>query len=221
MEPAENLVRTLKILELLSNKKNGKTALDIGCGDGRHVQYLDRHGFQTHATDVGKEALNLSLQRDYENNPEFHLLPLSTVANDKIKNNFFDLIVCWETIHWFGGRSVILKQLKELKKLLQREGTVIFTLVKEDDFRLLGSTPVEDHLFQLDIKERQGCLMYMEDRDGYMDLIGEAGFTVNYLGWYSHGRSNNYHSGELDFGDQGSFSMYVFACQAVDDPGLR
>ena len=63
--------------------------------------------------------------------------------------------------------------------------------------------------------------MYMEDRDGYMDLIDEAGFTVNYLGWYSHGRSNNHHSGELDFGDQGSFSMYVFACQAVDDPGLR
>ena len=219
MLPAENLVRPLKLLGLLpQDKEKEKIALDIGCGDGRHVQYLDQHGFKVHATDVGEQAIQLSKQRKYSNKPTFHLLPLSSTTNNEISKNKFDVIICWETIHWFGGRNVILRELKTIKSMLKSAGTFVFTLVKEDDYRLSNSTLADKQgcLHRIYLPERKDCLMYQEDFNGYTNLIKSAGLEINYVGWYSWGR-HNVSNNELNFGSSGVFSMYVIACQITGE----
>jgi tellurite methyltransferase len=41
---------------------NGQNVLDVGCGSGRHVVYLARHGFSVYGLDNAPEGLNITRQ---------------------------------------------------------------------------------------------------------------------------------------------------------------
>jgi len=47
-------------LKILADEKNVKSILDVGCGTGRLVKFLNKNGYETHGCDTSEEALKIA-----------------------------------------------------------------------------------------------------------------------------------------------------------------
>ncbi len=80
--PSKKLVHALCFTQ-------GKNALDIACGAGKHATYLAKQGFNVDAMDISQVALDILNQKNLDNITT-HLVDLEGFIP---KENFYDLIV--------------------------------------------------------------------------------------------------------------------------------
>ena len=102
---------------------------------------------------------------------------------------------------------------------MNQNSKFIFTLVRENDYRLINSIPIKNSpgLKVIKIKERKECLLYQESMEEYELLIKEIGLNIKYLGWYSYGRclidNKEYIEEEMStLNPDMSMSFYVYWC---------
>lgn len=86
-EPSEKLVALLAQIE-------GKTALDVACGAGKHSIYLAKNGFNVKAIDIAQVALDNLNQKGF-NNITTECIDLDNYTPNKrydliVKSNFLD-----------------------------------------------------------------------------------------------------------------------------------
>ena len=185
--PSEHLIRALYLMGANNPQNINSRAIDIGCGNGRHCKLLSSLDYKVIGTDVTKSALNLSKTMKYQTQVDFiECKPNLLIKDPSITKYQYDLIVCWETIHWLGSKQLIIDTLSSAKQLIKEDGNLIFTFVREDDYRILNSTPVKDsHGCKIiSSPERKDCIIYQEAMEDYEALIKELGLTIKYLGWY-------------------------------------
>ncbi len=130
-------------LEVLSElvSPEGKSALDIGCGDGALLRALMRRGL---AEGVGLEPADQQLQRATagEPLPNLRFLPGRGEALD-FPDESFDLVIYFNSLHHLN-ESVIDRALTEAGRVL-REGGFLYVaepVAEGSHFSLLQ--PVED-----------------------------------------------------------------------------
>ncbi len=121
--PDENLVRLLK-------KHPGQSALDLGCGSGRHIPLLRDCGYEAvHATDVSETALELCRKR-------FRYAVFHPLESRMLKRNRFeiplpeesmDTVIAWGVLH-YNPNEMIDSMLKEVVRILKQGGRFLGTL---------------------------------------------------------------------------------------------
>ena len=119
MSPAENFIRIFKI-NFENNKK--LRCLDFGCGDGRHTEFLIQNGCKVLATDISTAAINLTKLRLPKFNNFYKYESLEDFKSNIRKKKKFDLIVCWETIHFLGDLNKIINLISIFKKIFKKKG---------------------------------------------------------------------------------------------------
>tara|TARA_B100000575_G_scaffold89589_1_gene71048 strand:- start:79 stop:792 length:714 start_codon:yes stop_codon:yes gene_type:complete len=210
MEPAENFIRIFKMNFLNKKKLN---CLDFGVGDGRHTKFLLKKKHKVLATDVSKTAISLSKKniKKFDN----YLILRNDNYEQLLRFKKFDLIVCWETIHWIGDFDKIKYLLNIFKKSLNRKGNIIVTFPAEDHYLTRKSNKlVRKHTFKIKQIERKGALICAPKLNILKKIFKDNQLKILQIFKYSHGRlifnntKNDMKSGGLK--KNSMFSMYAF-----------
>lgn len=137
--------RLKTIVSLLPDQSSFKI-LDAGCGEGHLLELLNQFNSQNeyYGVDLTQEALVKAQERC----PLAHLSQ-ADLKNIKFPDNFFDFIVCTETLeHIDDYKKVII----ELKRVLKPGGRLIITFPNEILWTIsrffLGRRPIKvvDHI---------------------------------------------------------------------------
>ncbi|WP_207696120.1 hypothetical protein DOK67_0000679 [Enterococcus sp. DIV0212c] len=86
--------------EVMSLAKDGKMALDLCAGGGRHSKYLVENGFEVFAVDRNAIAIQ-ELKKYGENNPLLKVINSDAVEYLKKDNHLYDLIIVFDCVHHF------------------------------------------------------------------------------------------------------------------------
>jgi len=210
MEPAENFIRIFKMNFL---KKKNLHCLDFGVGDGRHTKFLLKKKYKVLATDISGEAINLSKKniKNFKN----YLIFKDANYEKLLSFNRFDLIVCWETIHWLGDFGKIINLINIFKKCLNRNGKVIITFPAEDHYLINNHNQLlKTNTYKIKQIERRDAIICAPKLNNLKKMFKENNLKILQIFRYSHGRiffnkiNNEMKSSGIK--KNSMFSMYAF-----------
>lgn len=116
------------VVQLISRLKQQRveTALDIGCGIGRHVLALAAEGLKTHAMDSSPEATEACRTRLREEGLAA-TIAIAEVQALPYPGEFCDFVLCWNVIY-HSTRKGIVESLSEIARVLRSDGLLCLTL---------------------------------------------------------------------------------------------
>ncbi len=104
-------------VESFCGDRRADTALDVGCGNGRHVELLAEHADRVIGLDASRELLAIARDRV----PEAEFLE-GDAASLPIRDGSVGLAVYVATLHHLPTRRLRRRSLDELARVLGREG---------------------------------------------------------------------------------------------------
>jgi len=108
---------------------NVRKLLDLGCGSGRYTAYLAKKGFATYGIDISDEAIRIARSRLEKEGLHAELRVGSIYRKLPYKDNFFDAIVCIQTLH-HARIGDIQKAIDEMGRVLKPSGLAFVTVRK-------------------------------------------------------------------------------------------
>jgi SAM-dependent methyltransferase len=100
---------------------NIENVLDYGCGAGRSTRFLKRLGFEAVGVDVSQEMLEQARSKDPSG--QYHHIPSGHLP---FEDSEFDLVFSSFVFLEISRIEEIESVLKEMKRVLRKDGTVIF-----------------------------------------------------------------------------------------------
>lgn len=117
-------------------KKNNIKILDVGCGFGNNLILFNKKNNQIFGTEVTTKTAKFT--KDYLKSIDIDAKILKG-TNSKLpfKDNFFDLLLSINTLHYEKTSKDIIKSLQEYNRVLKKNGKVIIFTVgpKHDIFK--------------------------------------------------------------------------------------
>ena len=107
--------------------KTGDTVLDIACGSGYGTKLLANvKNSHIYGCDISKDAIEYAEKHYHGNNIIYEIQNISKL---KYSDNFFDCIVCFETIEHVPDYE---KAIKEFTRVLKKNGILIISTPNKD-----------------------------------------------------------------------------------------
>ena len=125
ISPQEDMTKTIKLFK----KFNVKRVLDLGCGSGRHLVYLAKHGFDVYGFDIAKHGIKIAREWLKKEKFKSSLKVGDIYGKLPYGDNFFDAIISVQSVH-HGKIEWIRKCIKEMKRILKPDGLVFITVRK-------------------------------------------------------------------------------------------
>ncbi len=95
--PSRSVVDIVKKNKLAKNT-SAKRILDVGCGDGRHMEYFRKLGFEVWGVDFSKEAIKLCRKR-FRGDKKVHLKIADLTVKNILKDlGAFDIVIDWSVL---------------------------------------------------------------------------------------------------------------------------
>ena len=141
-----------------------QTALDIGCGIGRHALFLAQHGVNVTGIDLSQSGLEAARSAatdagqaiDYQFG-DFTDLPISDVS--------IDLALAWNVIY-HGDVEVVKTALTEVRRVLKPGGLFLGTMISKRHNRYGDGTEIRPNTFIVDDDdEKAHAHFYCDDRE--------------------------------------------------------
>ncbi|MEA3355092.1 MAG: class I SAM-dependent methyltransferase [Patescibacteria group bacterium] len=110
--------------------------LDVGCGNGRFGEFLVNNHKKIDYTGIDNNQYLLDVAR--EKLPKAKLIKQDILKPIKLKCKF-DLIVLFGVLHHVPGKETRLQLIKDLSKLLNRDGLLVFTNWHFNKFKRFNS----------------------------------------------------------------------------------
>jgi len=105
-------------LNLIIQRNNSKHVLDVGCGTGKLVSYLQKKGYDAHGCDISTEAINFASKINKKGT-----IIKASATNLPYKNNSFDLISVISTIEHLTSKEAGIF-LEEAHRILRPKGII-------------------------------------------------------------------------------------------------
>lgn len=147
--PDEQLVRLL-------NKFNYKkdTAIDIGCGSGRHIKLLSEYNFNNiYGIDISYNSVQLC-KNLYKTNG---FIQASNI-NLPIKSNCIDVTIAWGSLHYCPSDET-KTMIDEIYRILKDDGIVFGTLRSINDTYLKRGKKISKNTWQTTLNELDGAIV--------------------------------------------------------------
>ncbi|MBP7736747.1 MAG: methyltransferase domain-containing protein [Spirochaetes bacterium] len=147
--PDENLVRLLRKNPLLESPA-GLTAVDLGCGSGRHLRLLADLGIpEAIGIDTSYNALVLSGKQ----------APGALIQGDNqrlpLKNECADIVIAWGSLH-YNNKYHFMGMLEEILRILKSGGYLFATLRSERDTYLKRGKHLGNNVWITDLSDISG-----------------------------------------------------------------
>ncbi len=157
--PDENLVRLLT--KHIAGRAGAPpmTAVDLGCGSGRHLKLLAGLGV---AEIVGIDASFRALEMSRKHHPG-PLLQGDT-RHMPLKDKTADIIIAWGSLHYCNKIDMIL-MLEEIRRTLKQDGRLFATIRSSRDTYLKKGRHLGNDTWVTDLEEIKGSVtsFYSED----------------------------------------------------------
>lgn len=128
-KPPKNIQENFaRIVDLFKNC-NVKRVLDLACGCGRHTFYLAENGFETYGLDISEEAIKFTRNILQKKGLYANLIVSSIYEELPYKDNFFDAIVCIQSLH-HARVTTIRRAIKEMERVLKSNSFIFVTVRK-------------------------------------------------------------------------------------------
>jgi ubiquinone/menaquinone biosynthesis C-methylase UbiE len=134
----EDIPKIAKIFK----KHKVKRILDLGCGSGRHLVYLAKHGFEVYGIDIAPEGIKIARKWLREEKLKANLKVGDIYKKLPYQNNFFDAIISMVTLH-HNRIEKIRKLIKEIERILKSKGLIFITVTKKKTKEELKRIPKE------------------------------------------------------------------------------
>ncbi|MEX0917052.1 MAG: class I SAM-dependent methyltransferase [Candidatus Paceibacterota bacterium] len=174
-KPADpKIVKRLEILMSIPASTGNKSlsALDLGCGGGRHAEMLVKMGFKTSVIDLNQEMLRTTVRRVGKIN--LCSIRRGSIVKLPYKNETFDVIVTTGVLHQTKNIYEYQVAVKEISRVLKPGGLVclnVFTSrILDDTCTLLADA------FAYQTKE--GLDMTLLSKTTFYELMAWYGLTL-------------------------------------------
>jgi len=106
--------------------KDGDKILDLACGSGRLVDYLDSQNLKVdyYGLDSSDGLLELAKNNHQSLADKFTLGQMTVLP---YADNYFDVIVCFAGFHHLATKKERLQALSEMKRVLKPQGKIVMT----------------------------------------------------------------------------------------------
>jgi ubiquinone/menaquinone biosynthesis C-methylase UbiE len=126
LKPEKDVRKVAKFFE----KERVKKILDLGCGSGRHLVYLAKHGFDVYGIDIAKYGIKIAKDWLKKEGLKSHLKVGDMHKKLPYKDNFFDAIIGIGTLN-HGKIKEIRRTIDEVRRILKPGGLIFITVNKE------------------------------------------------------------------------------------------
>ena len=129
--PDENLVRIVRG-RYAEIPRSGK-ALDIGFGRGANLVMLAQTGYEAHGLEVSEESVNAARELATQGDVQLHVGLLTGTALP-YPDAFFDLVVSWNAVYYYGNRSLVGQAIEEMRRVLRPGGVLLMSIIHPSSF---------------------------------------------------------------------------------------
>jgi len=182
--PSEDVVRFIIRNWELPQSRNGLRALDLGCGSGRHTVYIAKEGFRVCGTDISAVGLANAEQFLRQEGASAEL-KWSALDSIPYEDNFFDVVLAWESIH-YGDLGFGRRVGREIFRVLKSGGRLFISFRSREDNHP-GEETAERFTFK-GIEAGKGLLFHLYDRDEALSVLG--GLEIVYVDRFLWTRNN-------------------------------
>ncbi|MFX1518452.1 MAG: class I SAM-dependent methyltransferase [Promethearchaeota archaeon] len=108
-------------------EKQGCNLLDVGCGNGRHVYWLNEQGFCTYGIDISKNLIQIAVAKTegIERKPDFIV---GDSTHLPFKNEAFHVVLLVALLHHLPSYDERYNTLEETSRVLEKGGKAIISV---------------------------------------------------------------------------------------------
>jgi len=115
-------------VDFINTLNKTDTAVDMGCGNGRHLLPCAAHCKKAIGIDISRELLAIVQKKLNENNLNNTSLLHSDVVHLPFKNNTVGAVLYIASLHNIKGRDKRIQSLKEVKRILKKDGKALISV---------------------------------------------------------------------------------------------
>jgi SAM-dependent methyltransferase len=187
-EPEPFVVRALE--GLLAPRST--PVLDVGCGGGRHLVWLERHGFRGHGTDRAPHGLaHARAWLEREGHPV--RMALADMCALPFASDHFGVVIAHHVLY-HATREGMTRALGEVDRVLRPEGLFVGTLLSTRAWKHGEGAALEPATYLQERGPEAGLAHHYCDEVEARDLL--AGFDVDSLAldefWEDDGRRHSH-----------------------------
>ncbi|MBU1132531.1 class I SAM-dependent methyltransferase [Patescibacteria group bacterium] len=108
---------------LVESEFSSKSVLDIGCGMGKYLKFLQSKGFKTDGIDSSETAVEATKNLLGDGS----MILCVNMFEFEIPRNKYDLIISISTIH-HGTKENVKRLIREIHALIRKNGKIFITL---------------------------------------------------------------------------------------------
>ncbi len=171
--------------------------LDLGCGNGRFYELFENKNVDYIGVDISERLIKLA-QRKHPG-VKFQT---ADALNLPFPNNYFDKIYTIAVLHYIPSKQLRLQFLKEIKRVLKKEGFLILTvwkfynkkeislLLKYTILKLIGRSKLDfKDIFKSWGKKIEKYYHWFSRKE-LTNLVKKAGFKIKEVGVVKNERGN-------------------------------
>jgi ubiquinone/menaquinone biosynthesis C-methylase UbiE len=173
--PAENIIkfcaRYMKRrigIDSWHTKKNVNRILDAGCGVGRHVKFFQEQGLNTWGIDISTQAVKIG-NKWLKNNGLKPKLKTASVTKLPFKDDFFDVVICHETLDHITPNEAI----KEIKRVCKSDGYIYLSFRATSDSEFHRGKKTGNNTFVLEKGYEKGLIQHYFDQKEIANLLNK------------------------------------------------
>ncbi|PIP23314.1 MAG: hypothetical protein COX90_02035 [Candidatus Nealsonbacteria bacterium CG_4_10_14_0_2_um_filter_38_17] len=129
-KPQEDIPKIVKLFR----EKGVKKALDLGCGSGRHIVYLAKHGFEVYGIDIAPKGIGITKSWLKKEKLKARLKIGNIYKKLPYPNNFFDALISIQVLN-HNRIGNIRKLIKEIERILKPEGLIFITVSRRGSIK--------------------------------------------------------------------------------------
>lgn len=152
----------------------GQKLLDAGCGNGRLAKYLSDSKIEYIGVDNNRSLLKIAGKE----NPDIQF-KFGDVAKLPFPAGSFDVVCCIAVLHHLPGAKLQLKALRELKRVLKKDGVLIITVwnLWQKKYRKYIDRKTHEALIPWGAEKKVQRFYHAFTKAEFKRLIKRAGFS--------------------------------------------
>jgi len=104
--------------------KDGQKILDLGCGNGRLLNYFAEKNISYTGLDNSEELIKSARQLHPKQSDNFIVADMFLLP---FEDETFDVIFCLASFHHLPNEKLRLQALREMKRVLKKDGVILMT----------------------------------------------------------------------------------------------